>query len=105
MITIKGITNINDVLKYKGEKVYIDKADLNLDDDEYLDEDLIGFDVIINKNIVGKVINIEKNTYQKQLIVNKEEQEYLVPLVYGIIKNINLNDGTITLEDIKGLLD
>ena len=30
MITMKGITNINDVLKYKGEKVYINKEDLNL---------------------------------------------------------------------------
>ena len=105
MITIKGITNINDILKYKGEKVYIDKLDLHLNSNEYLDEDLVGFNIIISNKIVGKVVNIEKDTYQKQLIVNKDEKEYLVPLVYGIIKNINLNDETITLEDIKGLLD
>lgn len=105
MITIKGITNINDVLKYKGQKVYINKEDLILKEDEYLDEDLIGFNIIVNNQVVGKVTRIEKETIQKQLIVNKEEKEYLVPLVYGIIKNINLNDGTITLEDIKGLLD
>lgn len=105
MITIKGITNINDVLKYKGEKVYINKLDLNLGREEYLDEDLVNFDVIVNDEVVGKVVDIEKNTYQKQLIVNKNEKEYLVPLVYGIIKNINLDDETIVLEDIKGLLD
>ena len=39
MITLKGINNINDVLKYKGSKVYILKEDLMLDRDEYLDED------------------------------------------------------------------
>ena len=105
MITIKGITNINDVLKYKGQKVYINKEDLNLNKDEYLDEDLIGFNILVNNIQVGEVIRIEKETYQKQLVVKKDEKEYLVPLVYGIIKNINLNDGTITLEDIKGLLD
>ena len=105
MITLNGITNINDVLKYKGEKVYIDKSDLNLDKQEFLDEDLIGFDIIMNEKTQGKVIRIEKNTYQNQLVVNKEEKEYLVPLVYGIIKNINLKQRTITLEDIKGLLD
>ena len=105
MITIKGITNINDVLKYKGQKVYINKEDLNLNKDEYLDEDLIGFNILVNNKLVGEVIRIEKETYQKQLVVKKDEKEYLVPLVYGIIKNINLNDGTITLEDIKGLLD
>lgn len=105
MITLKGITNINEVLKYKGEKVYINKKDLILNKEEYLDEDLINFNVIINNKIVGKVTKIKKDTYQKQLIVNKNEKEYLVPLVYGIIKNINLTEGTIEIEDIKGLLD
>ncbi len=104
MITIKGITNINDVLKYKGEKVYIDKLDLKLDDNEYLDEDLINFNVIVNNKIVGIITGIKKDNYQKQLIVNKNEKEYLVPLVYGIIKNINLKEGTVVIEDIKGLL-
>ena len=104
MITIKGITNINDVLKYKGEKVYIDKLDLKLDDNEYLDEDLINFNVIVNNKIVGIITGIKKDNYQKQLIVNKNEKDYLVPLVYGIIKNINLKEGTVVIEDIKGLL-
>ena len=105
MITMKGITNINDVLKYKGEYVYINKSDLKLDSDEYLDEDLINFNVIMNKKIVGQVKKIRKDTYQKQLVVNKEGIEVLVPLVYGIIKNINLKDGIVELNDIKGLID
>ena len=105
MITIEGIININDVLKYKGEKVYIDKSDLKLDMHEFLDEDLIGFNVMIENEVVGKVVDIENTNYQKQLIVNKNEKKYLVPLVYGIIKDINLSACEITLENIKGLLD
>ena len=105
MITMEGITNINDVLKYKGEYVYIIKSDLKLECDEYLDEDLINFNVIMNKKIIGKVTNIRKDTYQKQLVVNKEGIEVLVPLVYGIIKNINLKEQTIELENIEGLID
>ena len=105
MITMAGITNINDVLKYKGEKVYIKKSDLNLNNNEYLDEDLINFNVIMNEKTLGKVTEIRKDTYQKQLVVNKEGNLHLVPLVYGIIKNINLKDGIIELNDIKGLID
>lgn len=105
MITMKGITNINDVLKYKGEKVYINKSDLNLNNNEYLDEDLINFEVIMNDKVIGKVTDIRKDTYQKQLLVNKEGNLHLVPLVYGIIKNINLKDGIVELNDIKGLID
>lgn len=105
MITIQGYTNINEVLKYKGKPVYIKREDLKLEDGEYLDEDLIGLDVIMNDKVVGKVIRIEKDRYQDKIVVNKDEKEYLVPNVYGIIKNINLEQHCIILEDIKGLLD
>lgn len=105
MITLKGISNINDVLKYKGEIAYIKKDDLKLKGNEYLDEDLIGFNIIIDKRIVGTVVDIRKDTYQKQLVVNKDENIYLVPLVYGIIKDINLIEKNIELENVEGLID
>lgn len=105
MITIVGIDNINDVLKYKGKLVYINKDDLELNDNEYLDEDLIGLDVIVNEEKIGRVVRIEKDMYQDKIVVNKEEKEFLVPYVYDIIKSINLEEGTMTLEYIKGLLD
>ena len=105
MITMEGITNINDVLKYKGKSIYINKADLNLDKGEYLDEDLIGLEVIMNNKSYGKVVRIEKDLHQDKIVVNKEGIEYLVPYVCDIIRTINLNEGSITLEYIKGLLD
>lgn len=105
MITMKGYTNINEVLKYKGCAVYIKKSDLVLDENEYLDEDLIDMDVIIEHKLVGKIVRIEKDRYQDKIVVNKEGKEYLVPYVYDIIKQINLEEHTMTLENIKGLLD
>lgn len=105
MITMKGYTNINEVLKYKGKAVYIKKSDLVLDEGEYLDEDLIGMDVIVENKRIGKVIRIEKDRYQERIVVNKEGKEYLVPYVCDIIKQINLEEHTMTLEYIKGLLD
>ena len=105
MITIEGITNINDVLKYKGKSVYINRSDLVLEDGEYLDEDLIGLDVIMNDKVVGKVSRIEKDRYQDKIVVNKGDIFYLVPYVCDIISSINLKEGTITLQYIKGLLD
>ena len=105
MITIEGITDINDVLKYKGKPVYIKREDLNLGNDEYLDEDLIGLNVIMNNKVMGKVERIDRDVHQDKIIVNKDGTMYLVPYVCDIIKNINLKEGNITLEYIKGLLD
>ena len=72
---------------------------------QYLDEDLIGLNVIMNNKNYGKVTNIEHDRYQDKIVVNKDDTLYLVPYVCDIIKNINLEEGTITLEYIKGLLD
>lgn len=105
MITMEGITDINDVLKYKGKPVYIKRSDLILGKDEYLDEDLIGLEVIMNDMVMGKVSGIERDVHQDKIVVNKEGTFYLVPYVCDIIKSINLEEGTITLEYIKGLLD
>lgn len=105
MITMDGYTNINEVLKYKGKPVYIKRSDLVLESDEYLDEDLIGMDVLVSDRCYGKVIGIEKDKYQDKIVVNKEGKEYLVPYVCDIIKDINLEKKTITFEDIKGLFD
>lgn len=105
MITMDGYTNINEVLKYKGKNVYLKKSDLVLEKGEYLDEDLIGMDVVMNNKKIGKVIKIEKDPYQERIVVNKDGKEYLVPYVCDIIKKINLKERTMTLEYIKGLLD
>ena len=105
MITLKGINNINDVLIYKGKNIYINRNELQLSNDEYLNEDLIGLNVIINNKIVGKVTKYLKDKYQDKIVVNKKEKEYLIPNVSGIIKNINLQEGNIEIENIKGLID
>lgn len=105
MITLNGYNDINEVLKYKGSFVYIKREDLKLEQGEYLDEDLINFDVYVDDKKVGKVVDVRKDHYQDKIVVNKEEKEYLVPKVYGIIKNINLEKKIIVLENIKGLLE
>ena len=105
MITMKNITNINDVLKYKGKNIYTTREELNLKDSEYLEEDLIGLDVIVNNKKIGIVKNYIKDKYQDKIIVNKNEKDYLVPFVYDIIEDINLKNHTITIKKLDGLLD
>lgn len=46
MITLKDYNNINEVLKYKGKNVYVNDSDIKLDNNKYLDEELIGLNVI-----------------------------------------------------------
>ena len=104
MITLLSINNINEVLKYKGESVYIDREDIALGKGEYLDEDLIGLNVIIDNKIVGNVIGIRKRPPQDLLVVKVDEKDCLIPYVSDIILDVDLEKGQIIIEDIKVLI-
>ena len=68
MITLKGYNNINEVLKYKGKYVYIDSSDIKLDNNKYLDEELIGLTVIYENIEKGIIKDIER--YDKTVLFN-----------------------------------
>ena len=104
MITIKGINNINDVLKYKGKRVYVNKEDIILGDNQYLDEDIINLDVIIDNDIIGKVKRIDKHNKNEVLVIRNDTKEYFLPYNFDLIESIDLNNKKIIYKSIRGLL-
>ena len=103
MITMKGYTNINEVLKYKSYPVYIKREDLKLASNEILDEDLIGLSVMMNNEIKGVVEKVILGKQDKLLIKNGEKS-YYIPYVKEIVKEI-IPQKEIIIENISGLLD
>lgn len=101
MITLKGINDINDVLKYKGEKVYINKEDLNLRESDYLINDLIGFQIRCNNTNYGQVISIEKSKAHILLKVSKNNKNYYIPYLKEFVTNINLNKQEIEVKQAE----
>lgn len=104
MIKMNDLDNINDVLKYKGQYVFINKADLVLGDHEYIDEDLIGKDIIMNGKNIGKVKKIVRYSKNNLFLVNNTEKDFYIPYNFDIIKNIDLENGQITIKELEGLL-
>lgn len=104
MITLVGYYNINDVLKYKGLNVYVNKDDIRLDSNKYLDEDIIGSNVIYKGINVGVIKDIER--YDKySLLVILGKKEYLIPYNDNLIDNIDINNKNVYIKDIDGLFD
>ncbi len=105
MITMDGYDNIDEVLKYKGDYVFINREDLHLDKNEYLDEDIIGLDVYTDDRCLGKVRKIENHNGNEILIVKNINKNYLIPYNFDIILNINLDSKIINVKNIPGLFD
>ena len=103
MLTFRGIEDINQVLKYKGKKVYIDKEDLHLKEDEYLLEDLIGMNIICDKEVLGVVSDIYEAPQGKLLYITFAKN-YYIPYNNYYIKEIDTKKKEIHAENIKGLI-
>lgn len=103
MVTFKGINNINDVVMYKGDKVYINKDDLKING--YFDEDIIGLEAYINNSYIGIVKSIMKNKAHGILVIENDKKRHLVPNIDEFIDKIDLNNKKIYIKDIEGLID
>lgn len=103
MFTFAGIENINEVLKYKGMDVFINKDDLKLQSGDYLLEDLIGFDVIENNRILGKINYLMYNNGNDLLSVSGEKTFY-IPINGNYIKKVILDKKIVEVENAEGLI-
>ncbi len=106
MVTFNNYNNINEVLKYKGDYVFINREDLFLSDNEYLDSDLIDLKVICNDREIGVVKSIEYYSKKNPLLyIENNNKHFYIPYNFDIIKNINLEKKEIIINYIKGLFD
>ncbi len=99
MLTFKGIENINDIFPYKGSDIYINKEDLKLENNEFLDSDLINLEVYMDSEFKGIVQEINYLNKDKKLLMVSGK---LVP--FELIKEINFDEKKIELERVDGLL-
>lgn len=103
MVTFKGINSIDEVLKYKGEEVYIDRNEYTFDG--ILDEDIIGMEVYADNKLIGSVTEILKNKVHSILVIEKNGNTNMVPYVDEFIKNIDLENKKIEINVIEGLIN
>ena len=100
MVKFKGINNINDVLKYKGKKVYVLRNNLNLKSDEYLESDLIGLNAIFEGKEIGTITDIINNNGYKLIKINDK----LIPLKTNFIKKVNIEKNEVILKNVGELI-
>lgn len=102
MITFTEYDNINDVLKYMKSKVYIDRK--YLCDVEYLDEDLIGMDVVFNTQVVGRIKGIENISKNPLIAISINNEIKYVPNNKEFIENIDFKENKVYIKYVEGLL-
>lgn len=108
ILKFKGYDSINDIEKYKGKDLLItrDQA-VELGPDENFIVDLIGLSVITEDGeefgALTDVIKTGANDVYE--VKTKEGKEVLLPAIKDCVLKVDLENGTVTVRIMDGLLD
>lgn len=112
ILKFKGIDNINDIERYKGKGLYVEKENrVKLKKDEYFIADLIGLNVYFDdrEGVVGKITDVFETGANDVYEVTFDEtisgaESVLVPAIKDCIKEVDVEGGFIKIHLLKGLL-
>lgn len=105
LITINNLNNINDVLCYVGKEIYVPHDRDELDEGEFYYEDLIGLECYDSKNnLIGTIIDLQEVPQGIILEIKGEKKNILIPFVDEFVRDINLEENKIMINEIEGLL-
>lgn len=96
--------NINEVEKYKGDFLYINKEDrVILPEDTFYVDDLIGFSVYEEEQLIGTLKEIQTSYVNDIYLVDTGEGELMIPCVKEFILGVDLEAKKINVRLIEGM--
>lgn len=109
IVKFKGINDINDIEKYKGSTLWVTRENaVPLEENEYFIADLIGLKVITDEGEeFGELTDVMQTGANDVYVVEtyKDKTEVLLPVIDECVLDVNLEEGTVTVHIMEGLLD
>lgn len=109
IIGLHEFDNINQVLQFKDQYIYIDDKDkIALPENRYFISDLIGCGVFdMDKKKVGYIKDILQNSGNDVYLVKNDinNKEYLIPAVQAFIKVVDIDKKMIFIDPIEGMIE
>ena len=110
IVKFHGIDSIDQLLQYKGSLLFVNVTTVreNLDEDEFLIDELVGMGVVDKETgeNLGFVIGVSNNGATDLLSVKtKSKNVSLVPFVKAIVPDVDIKNKKIIINNIEGLLE
>lgn len=110
IVKFEGIDSINDILEIKGKLLFVEESVIreNLNEDEFLIDELVGLEVFDNENgqKLGFVIGVSNNGASDLISIKTNSKKIsLVPFVKAIVPIVDIKNKKIMINNIEGLLE
>ena len=108
IMKIKGIDSIEQADGLRNKILYMNRDDVELDDDTYFIQDLIGLDVIDDDT--GEKLGVlddvsETGSNDVYHIKTGDGKIFLIPAIPDVIREVSLEDGIVRVFKMKGLFE
>lgn len=104
IVSLEGVDDVNEAMRYKGKTVYIDRADAQLPPGGYFIQDILGAKVVTEDGqevgLLKEVLDLPGNDVY---VVQGPEREILIPVVPEFVLNTDTAAGVITVRMMEGL--
>ncbi len=104
---IEGVDTPEDAEKLRNQMLYMHRDDLELDEDTYFIQDLIGMTV---KNadtgeIYGTIDDVFQTGANDVYSIKNGDKSYLIPAIADVVINTDIDSGIMTIRPLEGLFD
>ena len=107
IVKFKGIDNINDIEKYKGNDLFVTRENaVPLEEDEYYIADIIGATAYTED---GEEFGILKDVLETGAnlvyVIEHEGKDVLIPAIPDCVKDLDVEEKKIVVHILPGLMD
>ena len=104
---IEGINTPEAAEKLRNKVLYMHRDDLELDDDTYFIQDLIGIEVrdADSQQVYGKIIDVMQTGANDVYVIKGDDREYLVPAIADVVVSTDIDGNIMTIRPLDGLFD
>lgn len=104
---IEGIENPESAEKFRNKILYMHRDDLELDEDTYFIQDLIGIEVKDADSgfVYGKIEDVMQTGANDVYVIKGNDREYLVPAIPEVVISTDIDGETMTIRPLDGLFD
>ena len=109
LMKFKGIESLNDLMPYKGCLIFTEETVIreNLQEDEFLIDELTGIDVFdLEDKKIGVVVGVSNNGASDLIAVKSQTTKVsLIPFVKELVPKVDIKNKKITINNIEGLIE
>ena len=104
---LEGIDTPEDAAKLRNKLLYMHRDDLDLDEDTYFIQDLIGIEVSDADSgfLYGKITDVMQTGANDVYVIKGDDREYLVPAIPEVVISTDIDENTMTIRPLEGLFE